>query len=152
MLRRKLAFVALVLCAFGFCGTVAQASGVITFQIEVLPGLTISSPDQLSFGGVAPGQTVEKELELTVWSNVKWKMLVKSIDHMSGWLRGTIDVQDFGGTWHELSTQMRPLLVDQDVTGPGGTDVQIPFRFTGSYDDTPGNYSFEVEFTVVPSL
>lgn len=150
-MRSKLAFGALTLCVFLFSATFVQASGVVTFQIEVLPGVSISSPDNLVFDPVAPGQRVEQDVGVTVWSNVEWELAAQVIDYGAGDLQGLIEVLDPQGLWRELSTTARTLMVNRPVTGAEGLEVQIPFRVTGSYD-LPGSYSFQVEFTVVPSL
>ena len=151
MHRSRFALTFLCLILLVTWGAVAQASGVITFQVEVLPGLSISSPDNLSFGPLAPGQTTYKELGITVWANVPWELWVQAIDYdLEGGLQGIVEVEASRGNWLDLFTETR--IFRSDETGPDGMEVQVPFRITGSYADVPGSYSFQAEFTVVPSL
>jgi hypothetical protein len=133
-------------------GTAVQAANVVTFQVEVLPGLRLSNPDMLIFVPVAPGQTDIQELNLTVWSNINWELLVKAVGYgVEGGLRGGMEMSN-SGAWYELSEESTVIQLGQPPTGPDGATLRIPFRLTGSYEDAPGNYSFRVEFTVVPSL
>jgi hypothetical protein len=133
-------------------GMVVQASNVVTFQVEVLPGLRIANPGTLTFSSVAPGQTVLEDLNLTVWSNVNWELLVKAVGlGTEEGFRGGVELNDFG-YWRSLSDESMLIHLGQKPTGAEGLSVQVPFRLTGSYEDAPGNYSFQVEFTVVPSL
>lgn len=128
-----------------------ETAGVITFQIKVLPGLSISTPELLVFEPVAPGQTTSQELNLTVWSNVNWRLMVTGEQDTSG-LEGDILFQDWLGSWIPL-VYLDTIVIDlQQPTGPEGTQVTIPFRFEGSYQDLPGTYSLDVKFTVVPTL
>lgn len=132
--------------------TIAQASGTVTFQIEVLPGLSVSSPDLLVFDPVAPGQSDHQDLNITVWSNVTWELSVQAVGYdVEGGLQGSLEVNSLGG-WVELTTERSMLHFGQSPTGPDGTSMDIPFRFIGSYEDVPGTYSFQVEFTVVAAL
>jgi len=129
-----------------------EASGTVTFYVQVVPGLKISSPDQLTFEPVAPGQSDVQELSLTVWSNVRWQLLVEANGYgAEGGLSGTMEVGD-SGIWHKLSAEGTAIYFGQAPTGPDGVVFQTPFRFTGSYDDEPGDYDFQVKFTVVPAL
>ena len=128
-----------------------EASGTVTFYVQVVPGLKISSPDQLTFEPVAPGQSDVQELSLTVWSNVRWQVLVEANGYgAEGGLSGILEVGQ-SGSWREISAGS-VIHSDQPPTGPDGVVFQTPFRFTGSYDDEPGDYDFQVKFTVVPAL
>jgi hypothetical protein len=132
--------------------TIAQASGTVTFQIEVLPGLSVSSPDLLVFDPVAPGQSDHQDLNITVWSNVTWELSVQAVGYdVEGGLQGIMEVGSLGG-WGEISQDPIMVRAGQPPTGPNGTSMDIPFRFIGSYEDVPGTYSFQVEFTVVAAL
>jgi len=133
-------------------GMVVQASNVVTFQVEVLPGLRIANPGTLTFSSVAPGQTVLEDLNLTVWSNVNWELLVKAVGlGTEEGFRGGVELGS-AGSWYELTEEITQVSVSRPPTGDEGISVRVPFRLTGSYEDAPGNYSFQVEFTVVPSL
>lgn len=151
-MKRRLIRVALAFSIVFTSGGLVWASGSIVFHVEVASGVTISTPEELSFGRVAPGQAVQEDLEVEVWSNVEWQMGVQVTDPMLGGLRGRVEVQDHQGTWKDVTTQTRTILMNQPATGTEGIVAKIPFRFTGSFEDTPGTYSFEVEFTVVPAL
>lgn len=142
--------VLLLLLLFLGCGA-AKAAGVITFHVEVLPGLSISSPELLEFEPVAPGQASLQEVGLTVWANVPWGLSVKA-KHENVGLSGGLYYRDFYQIWVPLDERLHPIITQQDATGDAGLDVTIPFRYTGSYLDEPGTYAFEVEFTVVPAL
>ena len=143
----------LSIAALLFWSAGAWASGVITFQVEVLPGLTLSSPDNLVFEPVAPGQTKQKDLEITVWSNVSWELSVQGVElDGAGDVFGELEVEGVQGSWYEVIGSRNWLRLDQSPTGPSGADLEIPFRFTGSYEDSPGTYLFQIEFTVVPKL
>lgn len=133
--------------------SVVCASGIITFQVEVVPGLTISSPELLDFSTVAPGQSSQRNLELIIWSNTGWELLVQARgDDVETRLNGAMEVQDDQGKWSELLTRVSTLYDAQPSTGPDGIKLNIPFRFTSSYGDDPGVYSFEVKFTLVPII
>ena len=62
-----------------------------------------------------------------------------------------VEVQDMEETWVTLSGT-KLLYWNQDVTGSEGRVIKVPIRCTGTYGDLPGNYSFRLEFTVVPAL
>lgn len=129
------------------------ASGLITFQLEVIPGFTISGPEQLVFPPVAPGQISQQELTIRVWSNVRWNLSVRVVgEGVEEGLYGTLEVEGANGEWFEFMGGSRTLHSSKPPTGESGREVNIPFRFRGSYSDVPGNYSLQVEFTVVPSL
>lgn len=150
---RHLLFFCFLCAALAASSGVCLSTGVVTFQIEVTAGFTISSPDHLIFEPVAPGQTTYRELIITVWSNVDWELMVATIgEDMPGGLRGQIEFNRSDGVWAPLGKLAYPVRSNQPLTGPTGSEVTIPFRFTGSFEDTPGNYSFQVELTVVPAL
>ncbi len=129
-----------------------QATGLVTFQVEVMHGFRVSSPGTLVFAPVAPEQSNIQELELTVWSNVEWDLSVKAIGYdPEGGLQGTVEVGN-SGAWHVLSTESNLIQVGQSPTGVAGATLLVPFRIKGSYDDAPGAYSFQVEFTVAPAI
>ncbi|MGI6625446.1 MAG: hypothetical protein ACOX57_08520 [Limnochordia bacterium] len=79
-----------------------QASGLVTFRVEVISGMTISSPSELVFSSVVPGIPAEKDLEIIVWSNVEWELKGKAVDDGLGGLEGLIEAQDSHGTWYDL--------------------------------------------------
>lgn len=147
-------------CSLAFClfvlsvwGGITHASGVITFQVEVIPGFTISAPDSLLFPPVAPDQISQQELTLRVWSNVQWNLSIRATgEEVEGSLFGTIEAQGEDGVWYGFFGGNRTLRSSQAPTGIAGKELNIPFRFEGNYKDTPGVYSFAVEFTVVPAL
>lgn len=121
--------------------------------MEVVPGLTISSPELLDFSTIAPGQSSQRNLELIIWSNIGWKLLVQARgDDVETRLNGAMEVQDEQGKWSELLTRVSTLYDAQPSTGPDGIKLDIPFRITSSYGDDPGVYSFEVKFTLVPII
>ena len=152
MARHKFLVGIMCLAALLAFGKGIQASNMVTFQVEVLPGLRISNPDTLTFLPVAPGQTDIQELNITVWSNMNWELSVKAVGYgVEGGLQGGVEMGGLGG-WHDLSIEAAIIHAEQPPTGPDGATLRIPFRLTGSYEDAPGNYSFQVEFTVVPSL
>lgn len=150
---RKANLVFLAILSLMILSGAADASGVITFQIEILPGLAISSPDLLNFGALAPGEQSEQALTLTVWSNVPWELSVRPLNALdSDGLLGTLEVQDESGRWRELSEFQVIVSTNQPPTGPDGAQIQVPFRYIGSYGDEPGGYELQVQFTVVPAL
>lgn len=150
---RKANLVFLAILSLMILSGAADASGVITFQIEILPGLAISSPDLLNFGALAPGEQSEQALTLTVWSNVPWELSVRTVTYPgSDDLGGRLEVQDGGGRWWDFLGTQRVLYTDQPPTGPDGAQIQVPFRYIGSYGDEPGGYELQVQFTVVPAL
>jgi hypothetical protein len=128
-----------------------QASGLVTFRVEVISGMTISSPSELVFSSVVPGIPAEKDLEITVWSNVEWELKVRCADYEQGGLKGVIEVED-SDTWYNIFSQARTIRLGQAPTGKDGLTLDIPFRFTASYSDAPANYQFEIELTVVPAI
>lgn len=153
MVKRLQHLLAFSLFVVFVCSGATYASGFITFQLEVIPGFTIANPDNLVFPPVAPGQTIHQELTITVWSNVRWNLSIRATgEELEGVLFGMVEVEGENGDWHDLFGGVRTLRSSQSPTGPHGRGVHIPFRFAGSYSDTPGLYSFQVEFTVVPAL
>lgn len=146
--------VAFVVCMFLLLPVnKVESGGVITFQVEVIPGVTIESPDNLVFEPVAPGQSTEQNLSLTVWANFLWELSVRSLREDAGEnFFGDVEVQDENGVWYDLFARRRIIRSEQSSTGALGKEISVPFRFKGSFDDEPGTYSFEVEFTVVPAL
>jgi hypothetical protein len=129
-----------------------QASGLVTFRVEVISGMTISSPSELVFSSVVPGIPAEKDLEIIVWSNVEWELKGKAVDDGLGGLEGLIEAQDSHGTWYDLAADEWILRRAESPTGEDGLTLDIPFRFTASYSDAPANYQFEIELTVVPAI
>ncbi|HBG01998.1 MAG TPA: hypothetical protein DDW87_10560 [Firmicutes bacterium] len=130
----------------------AQASGIVTFRVNVTPGMTISSPGTLEFESVAPDQTLERDLNITVWSNVDWQLTARSVDYDQGGLQGVIEAADSYGSWHDLGSEEWVLRRDELPTGASGLTFDIPFRFTGSYSDAPDTYEFQIQLTVVSAL
>jgi hypothetical protein len=129
-----------------------EASGTVTFFVKIEPGLKISSPDTLTFAPVAPGQTDVQDLNITVWSNVRWQLLVEAIGYGGeDGLHGMLEISDLG-SWRELSRDGTVIQLGRPATGPDGLSVPIPFRFTPSFADEPDDYSFQVKLTVVPAL
>lgn len=141
-------FLGLVLLLIGT--TAAQAAGIITVQVEILPGFSISAPSSFSMGPLMPDQSAEKELELTVWSNVPWELTASLYGFAQ--VPGILEVRDGRGVWLEMGPGARRITWDQPETGPEGTQLKIPFRFSSGYADAPGTYTFQLEFTVVPAL
>lgn len=129
-----------------------QATGSVTFQVEVLEGFSISSPATLTFAPVGPGQSDVQDVELTVWSNVAWDLSVKAVgyDPEEG-LPGTVEV-GASGDWYLLSSETSVIQMSRLPTGAGGAMVSTPFRLQGSYNDAPGSYSFQVQFTVSAAI
>ncbi len=150
-MRRKL-FALILFCSMvaALSGTI-WAEGLVTFQIEVIPGFTVSCPDTLTFAPIGPGQTTYQDLTVTIWSNVDWELSVRIVGENGG-LKGEAEFAKGDDVWIPLDNVGRSIFLNQPSTGPGGSEVIIPFRFTGSYQDTPGDYFFQVEFTVVPAL
>ncbi|NLM41895.1 MAG: hypothetical protein GX199_06250 [Firmicutes bacterium] len=151
MARNRAVLTYLTLVLMLLAASTAQAAAVITMQVEILAGFSIAcEEDNLAFGTLSPEQTVQKELELTVWSNVPWDLYVDYTG--TGDLPGLLEVQDERGVWLSLGDNSRMVLFDQPETGRDGSALTIPVRFTSSYSDAPGTYEFQIEFTVVPSL
>ena len=150
MIKRSLVF-AVLMVAFLMVGTSVEASGRVTFEIEITSGCSLLSPGDLTFPPVGPGQTVQQDLEITVFSNTNWSLEMEVRDLGEGdALLGAIQFQD-SGFWRNLSIG-RNVIGEQLPTGQDGLVVRVPFRLQGGYEHNPGSYSFEVEFTVVPAL
>lgn len=152
MSRNFLFVIALCLAAMLALTPGVEATGSVIFYVEVLHGFRIASPGTLTFAPVAPDQTNLQELEITVWSNVEWDLSVKAVGYNpEEGLRGTVEV-GASGAWQVLSSESSFIQLGQPPTGASGAALLTPFRFKGSYDDAPGPYSFQVEFTVAPAI
>ncbi|HPT83202.1 MAG TPA: hypothetical protein PLM25_04880 [Limnochordia bacterium] len=147
---KKSFFVALSLMLMLLGAAAVQAAAVITVQVEILGGFSIDCSDLFNFGAVMPGQSIEETLELKVWSNRAWDLYVSCIGPVE--VPGTLEVEDQRGLWQDVASSSRLVLWDQTATGSEGSVVHIPFRLSTSYADAPGEYEFQIEFTVVPSL
>lgn len=147
---KKSFFVALSLMLMLLGAAAVQAAAVITVQVEILGGFSIDCSDLFNFGAVMPGQSIEETLELKVWSNRAWDLYAayKGVGEMPGLL----EVRDHRDVWLDVQERSRLVLLDQPATGSEGSVVHIPFRLSTSYADAPGEYEFQIEFTVVPSL
>ena len=151
MARNRAVLTYLTLVLMLLAASTAQAAAVITMQVEILAGFSIAcEEDNLAFGTLSPEQTVQKELELTVWSNVPWDLYAAFSG--TGELPGVLEVQDHRGVWLDVGRSSKVVLWGQPETGRDGSALTIPVRFTSSYSDAPGTYEFQIEFTVVPSL
>jgi len=135
MAKKSVIFLALILTAL--LSAAVQAQGVITVQVEILPGFSISAQQTVVLEAVMPGERVEETLEIQVWSNVAWDLRVGY--HGGTAAPGKLEVQDGRGVWHQLA-------------GAAGVLVQVPLRFTGGFSDAPDTYTFQIEFTLVPVL
>lgn len=142
-----------------FCvNDTVSASGHVVFQIEVTPGFAVSIPDILVFAPAAPGQTVYQDLSITVWSNVGWELIVSSPGDVLGEdgsptsLQSGLEVGGGSGNWFALTNNGRVIRIDLPPTGPEGTQLSVPFRFTSDFSDAPGVYTIDVQFTVVPEI
>ncbi|HAN94897.1 MAG: hypothetical protein WBI99_00805, partial [Limnochordia bacterium] len=74
MAKKSVIFLALILTAL--LSAAVQAQGVITVQVEILPGFSISAQQTVVLEAVMPGERVEETLEIQVWSNVAWDLRV----------------------------------------------------------------------------
>jgi hypothetical protein len=128
----------------------AQASGVITLEVEILPGFRITGPGSVSFGSLHPGIPEERELQLQVWSNVPWQLFANYYGTVEA--PGIVEVQGTNGTWIELGSSTNLVIWDQPKTDPDGVVIKVPLRFTGSFSHDPGTYDIQIEFAVVPLL
>lgn len=149
MARHNLVVILVLLVAFLALGIEAEAGGVVRFHVKVLDAMKISNPESIDFPAVAPGKSVQQDLSITVWSNVKWGLKVRAVDNED--LQGAVEFSA-AGIWHELSHDSLGVLLGQPPTGPGGATIEIPFILHGGYEHVAGDYTFEVEFTVVPSI
>ena len=149
-----LGFFVVLLCA----NSIADASGHVTFRIEVVSGFAVSVPDTLVFAPAAPGETVYQDLPITVWSNVGWELRVSS---PGGALDGEgspssvssgLQVCVEGNVWRDLFGLERMVATNQPPTGSEGMQVNVPFRFVSDFSNEPGVYTIDVEFTVVPVI
>ena len=151
MIKRSLVF-AVLMVAFLMVGTSVEASGRVTFEIEITSGCSLLSPGDLTFPPVGPGQTVQQDLEITVFSNTNWSLEMEVRDLGEGdALLDAVQLR-YDGKWQNLPTEKTSISEEQPPTGQNGLVVRVPFRLQGGYEHNPGSYSFEVEFTVVPAL
>ncbi|HHT74322.1 MAG TPA: hypothetical protein GX008_11490, partial [Firmicutes bacterium] len=129
-------------------GTTAGADGSVTLFVDVKPGLALQVQESLTFPEAGPGQGVEAELDVTVWSNVGWELFVAAsavrLDDMPVTLEGLLEVQTASGYWRFLDEIGRGVLTDQPPTTGDGVTVAVPFRFTPGYGDAPGRYAIQV--------
>jgi hypothetical protein len=137
-------------------GTTAGADGSVTLFVDVKPGLALQVQESLTFPEAGPGQGVEAELDVTVWSNVGWGLLVSAravqFDDQPVDLEGQLEVRSASGYWRFLDQVEREILTEQPPTTGDGVTVAVPFRFTPGYGDAPGRYAIQVEFTVVSEI
>ncbi|HOB39654.1 MAG: hypothetical protein WAO27_08605 [Limnochordia bacterium] len=148
MAKKSVIFLALILTAL--LSAAVQAQGVITVQVEILPGFSISAQQTVVLEAVMPGERVEETLEIQVWSNVAWDLRVGY--HGGTAAPGKLEVRDDRGVWHQLDAGTKVLMREQPETGAAGVLVQVPLRFTGGFSDAPDTYTFQIEFTLVPVL
>lgn len=153
MFSKVSAFLTPALLIILLCSAAAGAAGMVNFQIEVIPGFTVEGPEKLVFEAAAPGGIVQRDLMLTVWSNVTWELLVKAYSQGTGdALQGQLECCSAWGSWDSPNSEGRSICKSEMPTGEAGYEVGIPFRFVGSYDDLPGDYTVGIEITVVPML
>lgn len=137
-------------------GTTAGADGSVTLFVDVKPGLALQVQDSLTFPEAGPGQGVEAELDVTVWSNVEWQLRVAAfavhLDGVPSDLEGSLEVRSGANFWYVLDGATKALLTEQPPTTGDGVTVAVPFRFTPGYGDAPGRYAIQVEFTVVSEI
>ncbi len=152
MARQYLLVMALLVAALFSLNVAVEASGVVTFEVEIVSGYRLDSPNFLTFAPVGPGQVSQQDLEIIVYSNTEWSLEMRAENlGEGGALSEGIQWRDLG-IWKKLSMETNTICMEQPATGQDGTVVNIPFRFQGGYEHDPGTYSILVEFTVVPTL
>ena len=144
-------------CVLMLVGTGIASAGSVTFFVEVAPGFAISLDDTLTFPQASPGDTVEAELDVTIWSNVGWELMVSATAAQSGdgsprSLEGGLEVLGANGVWRPLDHIQRTVRTNEPPTSATGESFSVPFRFQAGFGDPPGTYTIQVEFTVVPEL
>lgn len=152
MARQYLLVMALLVAALFSLNVAVEASGVVTFEVEIVSGYRLDSPNFLTFAPVGPGQVAQQDLEIVVYSNTEWSLEMKARNlGDADALADAIQFRD-SGMWRALPHEKSTICAEQPATGQDGTVVNIPFRFQGGYEHDPGTYSILVEFTVVPTL
>jgi hypothetical protein len=145
-------FCALILACAGLA-----AAGEVTFFVQVEPSFAIAVQEQLFFPKASPGTTVDAELDVQVWSNVGWDLMVVShgvYDEEANpvALERGVEVQIASGQWRPLDGVGKAIHVGQPPTPSEGAVVTVPFRFQPEFGDLPGTYAVQVVFTVVPEI
>ncbi|HHT42237.1 MAG TPA: hypothetical protein GX014_02385 [Firmicutes bacterium] len=149
MIRSKFAGMVLVVCFLLLCGSTAWAEGILTLRFEVQEGFSVSIPDNiLDLGPVVPEQTLNSEASVTVWSNVPWALYARVQSPAE--IPCMIEIMDMKGNWVNLTSTSRVIMSGQESTGADGQDFVFPMRLKSSYGETPGTYSIQLQFTVVP--
>ena len=152
MARQYLLVMALLVAALFSLNVAVEASGVVTFEVEIVSGYRLESPSALIFPKVGPGQVSQQDLEIIVYSNTEWNLEMRVESYGDNqFLSDAIQFRD-SGMWRALPHEKSTICAEQPATGQDGTVVNIPFRFQGGYEHDPGTYSILVEFTVVPTL
>lgn len=136
--------------------TALAADGSVVFYVDVAPGFAIALQDSLTFPQAVPGQTVEAQLDVTVWSNIEWDLYAAvpavHLDGQPVGLEGKLEVCNAFGSWRVLDHAGLTILTGQSPTTAAGLTFTVPVRFTAGFGDAPGTYAIQVEFTVVPKL
>ncbi len=153
--------IAFLLWAF-FVLLLTAASNVsaesMTLRFEVQSGFMLDVPEELVFPPLAPGDSVEDSVEVTVWSNTEWDLAVGGADLALFNGSETVSVEtefavlDFMDNYQPLSGSNHDLAVAQEPTDAAGTTITVDFRLEGAFGDPPGEYTTDVVFTVVPQL
>ncbi|MFY9495151.1 MAG: hypothetical protein WAQ17_08190 [Limnochordia bacterium] len=128
---------------------VPASAGVVVLQVEVLPGFAVDVPNRLVFPPVAPGQFSEQNLNVTVWANAPWILMATILDGED--MAGIFEHRSLDGSWTRLGSTTSIVFESSSPTGAEGVEMSIPFRFRVDYGDDPGDYTVEIELTVVPA-
>ncbi len=135
----------IILCMAG-----SAMAGFVILQVEVVPGFAINVPESLLLPKAAPGQISEGTLDVKVWANAPWILMAKMAD--GGEPGGKFECSELWGTWQQLDSIDKAVYESENPTSVDGVELSIPFRFRADYDDAPGEYSVEIELTVVPRI
>ncbi len=134
----------IILCMAG-----SAMAGFVILQVEVVPGFAIDVPESLLLPKAAPGQISEGTLDVKVWANAPWILMAKMGNEGPA---GIFEHRSIGASWVELGSAETTVFESENATGVEGREFSIPFRFRADYDDAPGEYSVEIELTVVPRI
>lgn len=156
--RRPIAFLLWAFLFVWLAGAVSVSAESMTLRFEVQSGFMVEVPDELVFPALAPGDSTEQSVEVTVWSNTEWDLAVGGGD--LALFDGTetvsvethFEVRDFVGNYQVLSGSNHDIAQAQEPTDADGTTITVDFRLEGAFGDPPGEYTTDVIFTVVPQL
>ncbi len=156
-LPRFLLIILMLVLFLGITGIGVAEKIRVSFTVEPYALLEILTPN-LVFPPVNPGEMVEEIVSLLVKANVAWDLRIvgsRSAETEDGTdvdVHSSILVKDHLDMWEKITEISPRIMINQTPTDSDGIPLQIPLRLEADFNDPPGTYETQIEFTLVPQV